>query len=172
MEMLWVDRRWEFALPLSHHPFIVERVRGTPARVEEKARSLSAEVLTRRDGDRWSIQEHIGHLLDLDELHAGRLDDYLAGEKVLRAADMTNRKTWEADHNARPLTELLRAFREERGRFVARLDAWPASAWGLKAMHPRLAQSMRVVDMVHFVAEHDDHHLAWMTRIAVKLGTA
>jgi hypothetical protein len=25
---------------------------------------------------------------------------------------------------------------------------------------------MRLVDMLYFVAEHDDHHLAWMTELA------
>lgn len=155
-----------FALPTTMHPFVLERLRGTPARVEEKIRSIPRAALTRRDGNRWSIQEHIGHLLDLDELHAGRLDDYLAAARVLRAADMTNRKTWNAEHNARPVEEILRAFREERARFVARLDAWPSTAWGMTAEHPRLKLPMRVIDLAYFVAEHDDHHLAWMTELA------
>jgi uncharacterized damage-inducible protein DinB len=169
METLWVDRKWEFSLPTAMHPFVLERIRGTPARVEEKVRSLPPGVLSRRDGDRWSIQEHVGHLLDLDGLHAGRLDDYLAGERVLRAADMTNRKTWDAAHNARPIEEILRAFREERAAFVARLDGWPATGWGMKAEHPRLRLPMRVIDMAFFVAEHDDHHLAWMTELERRL---
>jgi uncharacterized damage-inducible protein DinB len=170
METLWVDRTWEFSLPPAMHPFVLERIRGTPARVEEKVRSLPRGILTRRHGDRWSIQEHIGHLLDLDGLHVGRLDDYLAAARVLRAADMTNRKTWEANHNARPVEEILHAFREERARFVARLDAWPSAGWGMKAEHPRLKVPMRVIDMAFFVAEHDDHHLAWMTELARRMG--
>jgi hypothetical protein len=81
-------------------------------------------LVTRKDGDAWSIQEHAGHLVDLDGLHDGRLDDYLAGAAALRAADLKNRKTHEAGHNDRPLAELLEAFRGVRGRFVARLEAW------------------------------------------------
>jgi hypothetical protein len=34
------------------------------------------------------------------------------------------------------------------------------------AVHPRLQQPMRLVDMLYFVAEHDDHHLARMTALA------
>lgn len=172
METLWVDRNWEFSLPTTMHPFVLERIRGTPARVEEKVRAAPRGILTRRDGDHWSIQEHIGHLLDLDALHEGRLDDYLAAARILRAADMANRKTWEADHNTRPVEDLLRAFREERARFVARLDAWPGTGWGMKAEHPRLKVPMRLIDMAYFVAEHDDHHLAWMTELARRLGPA
>lgn len=168
--MRWADRHFTFNTPEELFPVVVERLRGTPARIEDKARQLSPAVLIHRDGDAWSIQEHIGHLLDLDELHSGRLDDYLAGAAVLRPADMRNRKTWEANHNARPIADLLRDFRAERERFVARLDAWDRGLLSLTALHPRLNQPMRVIDMASFTAEHDDHHLTAMTGLAKKLG--
>jgi len=170
MTSRWVDRKFDFTLPEALFPIVVERLRGAPARIEDKVRNLPAETLTRRDGDAWSIQEHIGHLLDLDELHTGRLDDFLAGAEVLRAADMTNRKTWEGRHNERPLAELLRDFRRERLAFVARLDAWDPELLSLTALHPRLRQPMRVLDMALFTAEHDDHHLTRMTELIRKLG--
>jgi uncharacterized damage-inducible protein DinB len=166
MSLRWTDRHFTFNLPEELFPVVVERLRGTPARIEDKVRDLSPTTLTRHDGDAWSIQEHVGHLLDLDELHDGRLDDFLAGATVLRAADMGNRKTHEAGHNERPLADLLAAFRRERERFVARLDAWDLGLVSLTALHPRLNQPMRVIDMAFFTAEHDDHHLARMTALA------
>src|SRR6185369_12282641 len=134
MESRWTDRTFRFDMPESLFPVVIERLRGTPARIEDKVRGLSPTLLTRRDGDAWSIQEHIGHLLDLDELHTGRLDDFLAGATVLRAADMTNRKTHEAGHNGRPIDDLLREFRRERESFVARLDAWDPALVSLTAL--------------------------------------
>ena len=165
MKLRWFDRHFTFNLPEELFPDIVERLRGTPARIEDKVRGLSPAVLTRRDGDAWSIQEHVGHLLDLDELHDGRLDDFLAGAEVLRAADLANRRTHEAHHNERPLADLLAAFRRERAAFVARLDAWDLATMARTALHPRLEQPMRVLDMALFTAEHDDHHLARMTEM-------
>ncbi|HEX7184365.1 MAG TPA: DinB family protein [Thermoanaerobaculia bacterium] len=170
MTLRWVDRTFRFDLPEAFFPIEVERLRGAPARIEDKVRSLPPGLLARRDGDAWSIQEHIGHLLDLDELHHGRLDDFLAGAEVLRAADMTNRKTYEARHNEREIGDLLREFRAERQRFVDRLDAWDPDLVAITALHPRLQQPMRVIDMAFFMAEHDDHHLARMTELARKLG--
>lgn len=170
MGFRWVDRTFRFDLPEALFPVVVERLRGTPARIEDKVRGLPPGLLTRRDGDAWSIQEHIGHLLDLDELHSGRLDDFLAGAEVLRAADMTNRKTHEARHNEREIGELLRGFRAERQRFVDRLDGWDPDLVAATSLHPRLRQPMRVIDMAFFTAEHDDHHLARMTELARKLG--
>ncbi len=165
----WTARTFRFDLPVEMFPFVLERLRGTPARVEDKVRDLSPALLTQRDGDAWSIQEHIGHLIDLDELHAGRIDDYLAQAEVLRPADMENKKTWGADHNRRPVEELLRALRHERQSFVERLKAWDPERIGQSALHPRLKQPMRVIDMAFFVAEHDDHHLAVMTQLARRL---
>lgn len=163
--MRWTERRFDFSLPEALFPVVVERLRGTPARLEDRVRTLSPEVLTHRPGNAWSIQEHIGHLLDLDELHTGRLDDYLAGAEVLRAADMANRKTWEARHNERPVEDLLADFRRERLHFVDRLDHWDPDLISLTALHPRLGKPMRVLDMAFFTAEHDDHHLAVITNL-------
>jgi uncharacterized damage-inducible protein DinB len=171
MSFRWFDRSFAFNLPEEMFPFVVERLRGLPARIEDKVRDLSPEVVIRRDGDAWSIQEHIGHLLDLDELHIGRLDDFLAGVPTLRAADLANRKTWEAGHNQRPLADLLREVRHERELLVARLDAWDPALVSRSAIHPRLNQPMRVIDMALFTAEHDDHHLTKMTELARKLGS-
>jgi len=95
----WFEREFEFNLPAGVFPCVVERLRGTPARLEELVRALPPRALTARRDGAWSIQEHVGHLLDLDELHEGRLEDYARRLDTLRPADMDNRKTYEADHN-------------------------------------------------------------------------
>src|SRR2546423_2383462 len=82
----WFKRQFAFELSIEMFANVVERVRGTPARLEDLTRSLSPEVLTRRDGDKWSIQEQAGHLLDLEELGRRRLDDYEDGSETLVAA--------------------------------------------------------------------------------------
>ncbi len=164
----WVDRSFRFDVAVDLFPDVLERVRGTPARIEEKVRQVPGPGLTRRDGDKWSMQEHIGHLLDLDALHSGRLDDYHAGAPTLRPADITNRATTEANYNQRDLAAVLRDFRAARLHFVERLQAWDPARLELSAIHPRLQQPMRLLDMVYFVAEHDDHHLARMTELARK----
>lgn len=161
----WIKRQFTFELPLGMYANVVERVRGTPARLEDLTRGLSREALTRRDGDKWSIQEQAGHLLDLEELGLRRLDDYEAGRETLVAADMTNRKTHEANHNANSIERILAAFRRERREFVARLEAYDQSLVARTALHPRLQTKIRVIDLVFFIAEHDDHHLARISEL-------
>jgi hypothetical protein len=159
----WTERKFNFNFPAELYPEMIERMRGTPARLEDHTRTLTAEILTRRDAGRWSIQENAGHLLDLEPLMSGRLDEFEAGAIVLHAADMTNRKTHEGNHNERAFATILSAFRKERGDTVARLDSYPSEMFAHSALHPRLNVPMRLVDMIFFQAEHDDFHL---TRIS------
>ena len=161
----WTDRHFDFNFPVELYPEMIERVRGTPARLEDRSRSLTAEILTRRDGDRWSIQENAGHLLDLESLVIQRIEEYVAGAAVLHAADMSNKKTYEADHNAMAVASILHAFREQRTRVVARLEGLEAAMFGRTALHPRLNVQMRLVDMILFQAEHDDYHLARISEL-------
>ncbi len=161
----WTERRFNFDFPASKFPDILERVRGTPARVEKRVRGLSADVLTRRDGKGWSIQEHIGHLLDLGYLPMRRIEQILRGEPVLIAADMTNRKTHDANHNARDINGLRAEFQAERAKLVAKFESLNESDWGRSALHPRLNQPMRIVDIAYFDSEHDDYHLARISEL-------
>ena len=161
----WIKRQFSFELPLGMYRNVVERVRGTPARLEDLTRSLPVEILTRREGDKWSIQEQAGHLLDLEDLGLKRLDDFEAGRETLVAADMTNQKTHEANHNAQTIENILAAFRRERMTFVHRLDNYDESIVQRTALHPRLKQKIRVIDLVFFIAEHDDHHLARISEL-------
>ncbi len=160
MREKWNERMFRFDVPVGRLPCLLERLRGTAARLEEKARGVSPEFLKRRAGNTWSAQENIGHLLDIEELHLGRLDELAAGIPSLRPADMKNQKTWDANHNATPLPHLLERFREERGRLVDRLEAWDPQRLDTSALHPRLGIPMRVIDVAYFTAEHDDYHLA------------
>jgi DinB family protein len=162
----WTDRHFDFTFPTGLYPEIIERLRGTPARLEDRIGSLPAVVLRRRDGERWSIQENAGHLLDLESLVMGRLDQYLAGAPELHAADMSNRKTYEASHNSLPAASILSDFRAQRMKIVARLDGLDGEMFARSAFHPRLAVQMRLVDMIFFQAEHDDYHLARISELA------
>ncbi len=158
---VWTERKFNLDYPAAKWPDLLERVRGTPARIEERVRGLSKDVLTRREnGKGWSIQENIGHLLDLEYLPKQRIEEILAGKAVLVAADMTNRKTHEADHNAKDIRALCAELRAERAKLVAPFEALHEADWGKSALHPRLQQPMRIVDIACFTAEHDDYHLA------------
>jgi uncharacterized damage-inducible protein DinB len=156
----WFEREFPWVITAAMFPNVLERFRGTPARLVERVSGLPRELLIRRDGDDWSVQEHVGHLWDLGALDAARLADFRARRATLTAADLTNRKTHAADHNAQLLETLLDSFRRERLALVAQLEQLDEATVAHEALHPRLNVSMNVAAWLFFMCEHDDHHLA------------
>ena len=165
MRIKWTDRRFNFDFPAGIYPEIIERIRGTPVRLEELLAGLTSETLTAQVDGRWSMQENAGHLLDLESLVSQRIDEYLAGSSALHAADMSNRKTYDASHNDVSIETILKAFRAARQEIVSRLESFDAEIFERSALHPRLNVPMRLVDMLFFQAEHDDYHLARISEL-------
>jgi uncharacterized damage-inducible protein DinB len=168
----WIERQFAPETPPSMFPVVLERLRGTPARLEDRFRGVPGDILTRQTDGKWSIQENAGHLLQLEPLWLGRLDDFVSGAGVLRAADMSNTATHEARYNERPVASILSEFRALRGESVTRLERLDDAVLLHVAEHPRLRRPMRVIDMMAFVAEHDDHHLARISEILNAAGPA
>ncbi|UCH66327.1 MAG: hypothetical protein JSW63_04140 [Ignavibacterium sp.] len=88
----WVKKKFEFDLSQDEFSSILNRLKETPEKIEQLIYSMSPDILTKKIDDSWSIQEHIGHIIDLEELHEGRIDDFINKAEQLRAADMTNKK--------------------------------------------------------------------------------
>ena len=163
---IWFERKFEFTFPVELHPNLCARLRGTPARLEEVVRGAARDVLVKKpvrkpdEDEKWSTQEHVGHLLDLEPLWMARVDDYLTKAAELTVADLSNRKTCEAQHNQRPIEKILAEFRSARLRLASRVEKIDPAIFARALLHPRLKTPMRLVDQLYFVAEHDDHHLA------------
>lgn len=156
----WFDRTFEVPYSVELLPQLHTRLRGSPARLEETVRSSSRERMTAKVDGRWSAQENAGHLLDLEPLWLARVSDYAAGANVLTPSDLTNCKTDDANHNVAPLEQILADYRAARQSLMTCVEALDES-WFVPAIpHPRLGTPMRLADHLHFVAEHDDHHLA------------
>jgi uncharacterized damage-inducible protein DinB len=157
----WYDRKFEFSFPAELYPDLCVRLRGTPARLEEMVGGCAPERMIREVAEgKWSAQEHAGHLLNLEPLWLARVEDFASGRNELSVADLSNRGTFEARFNERPLPEILAAFRQARLAMVDRLEEVDTKLSGRTLLHPRLKTPMRLVDHLFFVAEHDDHHLA------------
>jgi uncharacterized damage-inducible protein DinB len=167
-----MERTFSFGRPAEQFPAILERFRGTPARVREMLGAESAIALNVRVDGAWSIQEHIGHLFDLEELGETRLQDFVAGKERLAAADMSNRKTEDAHHNEADARELVERFAAARASLVKQLEALDVEQVRRVSLHPRLNQPMSMADWLYFMCEHDDHHLARMRRLFRQQATA
>ena len=156
----WFERKFDFNFPVGLFPVIISRLEGTLPRIVAMTKNVSEDALLRKSNDEWSAKEQLGHLYDLEELWYGRVEDFLAGNEVLKAADLRNTKTHEADHNKKEMGELVNLFSSARKKLIDKVRDIDEPMAIKTALHPRLRTPMRLVDHLYFVAEHDDHHLA------------
>ena len=166
----WFNRKFDFNSDQNIFPSVIERLAGTPARLDEKFRFIPPAIHSIRVDGTWTIKENVGHLTDLEPLWQGRLDDILNGKTEMRATDLQNTKTSEANHDAVPIEELLANFRQIRKKTIDMLQQVNEEQIFKSALHPRLKTPMRTMDLFLFVAEHDDHHLARITELTKLLG--
>lgn len=164
-QIKWFERGFNFNSAQNIFPSIVERLAGTPARLEEKFKTIPADILMLSIDGTWTIKENVGHLIDLEPLWQGRLEDILNDKTELRPADLQNTRTNEANHNAHPIEELLHNFREVRKQTISMIENLSEEQIFKSALHPRLKTPMRTMDHFLFVADHDDHHLARITEL-------
>ena len=164
----WFERKFNFDFTENIFPSIIERLAGTPARLEEKFATIPADIQTIRIEGTWSIKENVGHLTDLEPLWQGRLEDILNDKTELRPTDLQNSKTSKANHNAQTIEALLNDFRSIRKVTIDKISTLREDIIFKSALHPRLKTPMRTMDLFLFVADHDDHHLARITEL-VKL---
>ena len=82
----WFERKFDFSFPVELHPNLCIRLRGAPARLEELVRDCSRERLVRKPEDKWSAQEHAGHLLDIEPLWLARVHDFAGSGTELTVA--------------------------------------------------------------------------------------
>jgi len=157
---IWITRKFTYRPEKSLFPNLVARLAGTPARLEELLKSKPQELLAAKPNAGWSVLEHAGHLGDLEELWLRRFENFKEKKAVLTAWEVTNTKTEQAGHNDRSPDAVLATFRHGRQRMIALLDSIEDGVLNNVSLHPRLRIPMMVMDLLHFIAEHDDHHLA------------
>ena len=161
----WFERKFSPVPDNGLLPNIIERIDGTPIRLQRKLRGVPSETLESAPEGKWSIKKEIGHLFDLEPLWYTRFEDIISNKEILTEADLKNTKTHQTDHNAMPLLELITNFYDERKKLVALLRNLDAADLEKSSKHPRLLTPMKIIDLAYFIAEHDDHHLARITKL-------
>ncbi len=166
----WFDRQFIFPQSNDHFPNVLERLRGTSARLDECLSRIPHERQKQSLAESsWTIKEQTGHLLQLEPLWAGRVDDICNEVRILRDTDLENRSTFEAKFNTWNSGAILAAFRRAREEWTNKLAKLDPAELEKTSLHPRLESPMRIIDLAFFVAEHDDHHLATISWIYTQL---
>lgn len=163
----WFERKFDFKNLNATPHTVLERIKATPIKIQHRLKNVSESALIKKEGA-WSIKENIGHLTDLEPIWTGRIKDILDKKEYLREIDLSNKKTEEANHNSQKLQDLITNFSSERKRLVEIAENNFSDFLKLQSIHPRLGIKMRMIDLLYFVAEHDDHHLATINYLLTK----
>ncbi|MEZ4756551.1 MAG: DinB family protein [Flavobacteriales bacterium] len=158
----WNERQLTFGRGIDELPLLVERVLGTPARIMLLVQGLPLERISMRVTGRWSVKDHLAHLILLDERMEVRADDLQARRGTLSPIALDDQDRFLSIHRHRPFGDMVEEFRLRRNYLVGRFAQLDASALEHRAEHPCRGMSMSAVDQLLFIAEHDDHHLALM----------
>jgi uncharacterized damage-inducible protein DinB len=164
-QVKWFERKFDFSFEQNIFPSIIERLEATPILLKNKVSIISREHLIKRENGKWSIQENIGHLIDLEPIWQGRLKDILNSEVEMRSIDLENKKTNLALHNDKNINNLLEELFNIRAVTIKELKNLTEIDVYKQALHPRLNKPMRIMDLFLFVAEHDNHHLSRITEL-------
>jgi uncharacterized damage-inducible protein DinB len=156
----WFERKFDFSFGTDVYPAIYQRLQQAPDILTQIVLNRPDHILSHSPGGKWSVKEHTGHLSILERLWRTRIRDIMEKKPILTPADLKNKETSEAGFNKYAITELLQKFTEERMVTLSLLDSIDVPDEIHICMHPRLQQPMRMIDIVYFTVEHDDHHIA------------
>jgi len=150
----WTERKFEFNQPIGVFPITVERLRGTPIRLQAMLTNATDENLTQKVGDKWSLIEQVNHLCNCEEIWLGRVRDILDHKEIFE------RRTLKTDLQSEQIETLLRNFSAARHKLISLVENMDEQTASLTINHPRLQRPIRLMDTLFSTAEHDDHHLA------------
>lgn len=148
---------------------IVTRLKETPDRLDAIITDLPGNALVLKPDGKWSIQEHIGHLLCIESLWIARLDDLVLGRETVRPWNGTNADTDAGRFNDQNIQSILRDFRQIREMHTTMLAGMENQCETLVSFHAGEGRKFRLIDLVWMMLEHDEEHLKIIaSRLAIE----
>lgn len=161
----WFDRKFDFNLSDKAFPYLLERLETGITRFKEAVRNLPDSGLSFKPHNKWSIKEHLGHISLMEPIWQKRFTDIQNNENIMTSADLSNSATDRADFNRQNSETILEELASKRVQTINLLKNFNRKDFRNQSLHPRLQKPMRIIDLMYFVAEHDDHHLQAMIKI-------
>lgn len=156
--VVWADQKFDFPTSPSEMEAQLLHLSTFPSQLSITLESIPHDKFTVRHDEKWSIQEHLGHLLDLEELPSVRVQEILEEQPILSPADMTNRKTWERNYNEENMYDLCERFMARRAELVEQFRSVPEDQLLNRGFHLRLGRHMSILDLAYFHCQHDRYH--------------
>lgn len=161
----WFERKFVFDFGMEKFPELLERLEKSILKFRETIQDTPAVLLNYKPAGKWSIKEHIGHLWILEPLWQKRFLEIKENKTGMSPADLNNTATDNASFNQYNIEKIANDFQLERKHTIRLLESFNKKDLSNSLYHPRLNQPMRIIDLMYFVAEHDEHHLNHILKI-------
>ncbi|MBO9676297.1 MAG: DinB family protein [Sphingobacteriaceae bacterium] len=161
----WFDRKFDTNIDIVQFEDVLNRMEHFPAALNQLLETCPKKITTIKTDGKWSVNENVGHLILLEDLWRRRFQDIKDGKQDMSPADLNNTATDQANFNELALDELIKSLRDERAKTIALLQGISKEDLLKKSIHPRLNQPMNIVDLMYFVAGHDEHHMTTIQSI-------
>jgi len=97
--------------------------------LQQLTADLPGGLIRIKPGNKWSVLEHIGHLIILEPVWQLRFKEIGLEIKVMFPADLENKATDEADFSGRMLADLLEELATVRRQTIDQLDRFEEPAF-------------------------------------------
>lgn len=161
----WFDRKFNFNFGIEQFSVLLKRLENSSSKFLEATYKISEKDLNYKPGGKWSIKEHIGHLDILELLWQKRFLEIKENQKEMSPADLNNTATDNTLFNQYSIEKIIGDFQQKRNKTIQLLNSFNKEDFLHSLYHPRLQQPMRIIDLMYFVTEHDQHHLNTILKI-------
>jgi len=121
--------------------------------------NISEDKAELKPDQKWSIKEHVGHLLTIESLWIARLDDFAMGKATLRPWNGTNADTDAGEFNKQRLPKIFEDFESIRSAHVKMIEFYLPKQDELSSFHEGKQKKMTLRDHIEVMANHDRQHI-------------
>ena len=161
----WFERDFTFNFGVENFDNLFHRLSNFPVLLKHILNIVPDKLQKFVQKEKWSVNENIGHLFLLEVIWRDRFWEISNGKEQMSSADLNNNATTQSSFNKFSTDELFSCFSYEREKTLTFLRQIQQNDLSNYSIHPRLNQPMRIVDLMYFVAEHDQHHLNAILKI-------
>jgi uncharacterized damage-inducible protein DinB len=140
---------------------IIDALEASPADLRRVIRPLSAEALTWKDGEQWSISEVINHLFNIDKLYMDRFTR-IVNEDGPAISQIEPETTLAVDGGS--ALDVLERWESGRTTMCMYLTDLKPGDWNRYAMHNKRGRTT-LRNEVELLVQHDTNHIAQATVI-------
>lgn len=137
----------------------IDQLLTFPITLRDVIQKVDNTLLLDRPQQKWSIQTHAGHLLTMESLWIGRLDDFFLERPTLRPWNGNNADTEAAQFDLQNISQILDDFESIRTAHLTMIKKNLELLIPRSCLHERSGRQLSFQEHLQWIVNHDQEHL-------------